>query len=267
MSWLLRSEFLGAERVCFDDQPLPAFDTHAPIGSLPRILRTSPDDVPAEVPFVPHLELDAATWMFWQERLDRIPGLLVGILGRNAISASLVRSAPPENFAPLVAIPGVSLINLERGGLSARYPAGVWNLGSPYDDGNWTDVAAVVSGLDLVIAVDSPIVHLAGKLGIPTWLALPFTPDWRWLLDRDDSPWYSTVRLFRQPSPGDWKAVFEKLERELDEWARARSAGAARNGGGAKRSRIHRGYRARSGLIEDHQMKIARIQRFFTECT
>jgi ADP-heptose:LPS heptosyltransferase len=89
------------------------------------------------------------------------------------------------------------------------------HAGAHNNHGNVIDTAAVMENLDLIITSDTSIVHLAGALGRPTWVALEYVPEWRWLFDRDDSPWYPTMRLFRQETDGDWKSVFAKMEREL----------------------------------------------------
>jgi tetratricopeptide (TPR) repeat protein len=227
---LLGSQQLGIDRLVGEDQPLPQFDTHAPLSHLPGILGTTLDTVPAEVPYVPCLELDTATWLFWQERLDRFPGERVGILwSSDGMPESFDRhSLPPAAWESLARISGISLISLHKNVRSSELPHGVAHLGSDYERATWTDMVAVLAGLDLVIAVDTSLVHLAGALGVPVWLALAFTPDWRWLLNREDSPWYSTMRLFRQPQPGDWQAVAQRLAFELESWARAAAHGTAR---------------------------------------
>ena len=222
---ILRSEYLGADHVSLDSEPLPPFDTHAPLGSLPRILGTTLETVPAEIPYVSYLDLDAATWMFWQERLERFSGERVGIVWSAHESASGHRSVSPEVFAPLCSITGVSLISLQKHASTVQCPLGIGGLGFAFDESTWTDLIAVLSGLDLVISVDCAIAHLAGALGIPVWMAVSSAPDWRWLREREDSPWYPTMRLFRQPRAGDWDAVFQRLAGELKQWAKSRSSG------------------------------------------
>jgi hypothetical protein len=120
-------------------------------------------------------------------------------------------------------LPGVRLISLQKRAspdeLSAASGNGppIIDLGDDFDtaSGPFMDTAAVMKNLDLVIACDTSVAHLAGALGVPVWLALPFVPDWRWLLDRSDSPWYPTMRLFRQKQPGNWASVFEDLQSAL----------------------------------------------------
>ena len=121
-------------------------------------------------------------------------------------------------FAPLAGVPGVRLVSLQKGPGREQLPdladrLGVLDLADQLED--FADTAAVMSNLDLVITVDTAVAHLAGALGIPVWVALPLVPDWRWLLEREDSPWYPSMRLFRQSAWGDWAGVFERLTEAL----------------------------------------------------
>jgi ADP-heptose:LPS heptosyltransferase len=130
------------------------------------------------------------------------------------------RSIPLAQFAPLAACPGVRLFGLQKGaGREQIAAAGVplVDLGATLDEGTgaFVDTAAVMQSLDLVITSDTAIAHLAGALGVRVWVALPHVPDWRWLLERPTSPWYPTMRLFRQPRPGDWASVFRTMAEEL----------------------------------------------------
>ena len=130
------------------------------------------------------------------------------------------RSFPLTCFEPLARVLGVRLFSLQTGfGTEQLAEVGdrfrVVDLGSRLHD--FMDTAAVMMNLDLVVTVDSAPAHLAGALGVPVWVALPFVPDWRWLLKREDSPWYPTMRLFRQAAPGDWSGVFERMAQALEE--------------------------------------------------
>ncbi|MGH7227389.1 MAG: tetratricopeptide repeat protein, partial [Gemmataceae bacterium] len=131
------------------------------------------------------------------------------------------RSIPLAEFAPLADLPGVTLVSLQKGFGSEQVAAlggrfSVVELGPRLDESAaFVDTAAVMKNLDLVITSDTATPHLAGALGVPVWMATPFSPDWRWLLDRDDSPWYPTARLFRQPVTGDWDSVFQRVREEL----------------------------------------------------
>ena len=113
---------------------------------------------------------------------------------------------------------GVQLFSLQKGFGSEQLeqserPLPVENLGPRLDD--FVDTAAVIKNLDLVISPDTAVAHLAGALGVPVWVTVPFTPDWRWMLGRTDTPWYPTMRLFRQSAPGDWQGVFETIAAEV----------------------------------------------------
>jgi ADP-heptose:LPS heptosyltransferase len=122
-------------------------------------------------------------------------------------------------FLRLLAIPGITLTSLQPGAcLPEQSPLQI--PASPIED--FADLAAAIAGMDLVITVDHVIAHLAGALGKPTWILLPFAPDWRWMLDREDTPWYPTAQLFRQQHPGDWHGVFKRVAWSLRAWVESR---------------------------------------------
>jgi hypothetical protein len=159
----------------------------------------------------------------WRQRIGT-NGFKIGIAwqGNPYATVDEGRSMPLEQFVPLSRVEGIRLISLQKHhGLDqlARLPPDVRieTLGDDFDNGPdaFVDTAAVMANLDLIITSDTSIAHLAGALGRPTWVALKYVPDWRWLLDRSDSPWYPTLRLFRQPEGQNWKAVFTEIEREL----------------------------------------------------
>jgi hypothetical protein len=155
--------------------------------------------------------------------LRNLPGLKVGIAWQgNPQHPDEGRFMPLTTFAPLAAVQGVRLISLQKGAGREQLrtvPFSVADLGSDLDEaaGAFMDTAAVMMNLDLVVTADTAVVHLAGGLGVPVWLAVPAVPNFRWLLDRADSPWYPTLRLFRQKTPGDWRAVFEEMREALHE--------------------------------------------------
>lgn len=158
----------------------------------------------------------------WRHRLDHLHGAKVGIVWQGEANTVRPRRrpAPLDVFQPFGRLANVNLISLQRGDGAVQLAGigawlGVIDLGAEFLAGTLADLAAVVSELDLVVGVDAPAVHLAGALGVPAWVALPHTPDWVWLLDRDDSPWYRSVRLFRQPAPGKGGAVFNAIADEL----------------------------------------------------
>ncbi len=130
-----------------------------------------------------------------------------------------MRSCPPEFLAPLARVPGVSLFSLQKD--SSDPPQGVTDLGG--DLGDFADTAAAMSQLDLVISICTATAHLAGALGRPLWIPLAFAADWRWLQDRDDSPWYPTARLFRQSERGDWQGVMARIADDLGRLAEGTS--------------------------------------------
>ena len=136
------------------------------------------------------------------------------------------RSIPLERFATMLSVPGVDFVSLQKEVSEAQAAMlrehGVMQLGQEFED--FADTAAVVAMLDLVIAVDTSVAHLAGAMGKAVGLLVPFSPDFRWMLDRTDSPWYPTMRLFRQTAIGDWDGPLERLRRELADLARRRRA-------------------------------------------
>jgi tetratricopeptide (TPR) repeat protein len=216
----------GIDELVSQDAPLPAFDVHVPLLSLPGLLGTRLDNMPAETPY---LTADASRVAHWRAVLAALdPGLRVGIAwqGSPAHRNDRRRSVPLAQFEPLARVPGVQLISLQVGPgaeqvaeLAGRWP--IIDLGSRFDASSFADAAAVISGLDLLVSVDTALVHLAGALGRPAWVALSYAADWRWLLGREDSPWYPTVRLFRQAEPGQWPEVFERVAGALQRKTRA----------------------------------------------
>lgn len=195
---------------------LPAFDVYCPAASLPHALRTGIASVPADVPYLAASPEHIATW---QGRIGHLPAPRIAIVwaGQAAHPNDRNRSIALEKLAPLFAGQGsfVSLQRDPRAGeaeLLKQFP-NVMDVAAELTD--FDDTAAVLSLCDLVISVDTSVVHLAGAMARPVWVLLPFQPDWRWLLDRDDSPWYPTARLFRQPAPGDWGSVIVRVGEEL----------------------------------------------------
>src|SRR5262249_6591034 len=151
---------------------------------------------------VPYLFADSALIQQWRDRLADVHGFRIGINWRGGGGQDTFwhsRHIPPENFASLAAIPNVRLVNLQQGAAqdelaAASHGLPIFDPGNSVDHahGAFMDTAAIMNNLDLVITSDTAIAHLAGALAVPVWTALPFVPDWRWLLDRSDSPWYPT---------------------------------------------------------------------------
>jgi hypothetical protein len=213
----------GIDQLVGRGDDIPAFDTRAPLMSLPAILKTSLDTIPTRIPY---LLLKPAILQHWQERLTELEGFKIGInwQGKPSFRDDRFRSMPLRCFAPLAQIPGIRLISLQKG-LGTEQLAEVRDLFPVTDlaaeldqqSGPFVDTAAVMKNLDLVITSDTATAHLAGALGVPVWVALSFAAEWRWLLDRSDSPWYPTMRLFRQRELGNWQSVFEEIKTALCE--------------------------------------------------
>jgi hypothetical protein len=209
-----------APGVRFDPACRPSVLVEAMLLNLPAKLGTTLGTVPATVPY---LFGDPALEEEWRRELNRVPGFKVGIAwqGNPDYPEDRLRSVPLARFAPLAGA-GVRLISLQRGvgteqiaALAGRFP--VEELPPcPAELSPTLRDAAVIKGLDLVISVDSAVAHLAGGLGMPVWIALAFAPNWRWLLGREDSPWYPSMRLFRQARFGDWDGVFTAMARALE---------------------------------------------------
>ena len=196
-----------------------------PLLSLPLVFGTELLTIPSGVPY---LSADAELTMRWSTLLGCDRSLKVGIAWqgnpRTEIDHLRGRSVPLRELAPLASIPGITLHSLQKGAGLEQLEAVPFKsriiLPQPEIDTGpdaFMDTAALIAQLDLVITSDTSIAHLAGALGRPVWVALQYVPDWRWLLDRSDSPWYPTMRLFRQPRPGAWSEVFENMARELRE--------------------------------------------------
>lgn len=203
------------------------FDFYTSLMDLPGICGTTLETIPAEVPYI---HSDAAKVRRWRERFVT-DGFKVGLVwggrptGRNEVLSLQHRSCALEQFAPLAAVPGVTLYGLQKGPpaaqvgqLGRRIP--ITNLGEQFED--FTDTAAAIENLDLVISIDTSVAHLAGAMGKPVWVLLKTDADWRWLLERTDNPWYPTMRLFRQSRAGDWAAVLNRVADELARLVAAR---------------------------------------------
>jgi tetratricopeptide (TPR) repeat protein len=199
--------------------PLPPIDLRCPMLSLPRVLRTdSVENIPADIPY---LRADPVAVARWLRRTQALPGLRVGLVwagNPEDVRMDRRRSMPLARLAPLAEVPAVSLVSLQVGDAAGQL------VGSPLAGvvHDWTaelsdfaETAALIEALDLVIGVDTAVVHLAGALGKPVWLLNRFDTCWRWLLGRDDSPWYPTLRQFRQPGAGDWQGVVERVRAAL----------------------------------------------------
>ena len=195
----------GVAQVFSDGETLPDFDFYCPLLSLPLAFDTELETHPVNIPYIRPYEERLAKW---RGRMPDNGRLRVGICwaGSSMHLNDRNRSMPLERFAPLFSVPGIDFVSVQKE-VSAAQAAilrehGVVQLGQEFKD--FADTAAVVAMLDLLITVDTSVAHLAGAMGKAVALLVPFCPDFRWLLDRTDSPWYPTMRLFRQPAIGDW---------------------------------------------------------------
>jgi hypothetical protein len=206
------------DNLVIEGQPLPAFDVHLPLMSLPRILGlVRPQDMPAPPPY---LAVEAERVEAWRAKLAGWGCRKVGIVwqGNPQHVRDALRSIPLSEFLPLSQVAGVQLFSLQKGSgreqlASAGSDCPIVDLADDLPD--FAETAAVIDVLDLVISCDSACAHLAGALARPVWLALPAAPDWRWQLERVDSPWYPSMRLFRQQTLGDWAEVFARIATAL----------------------------------------------------
>ena len=208
----------GVQQIVARDDALPDFDLHAPLLSLPRIFATELDSIPAADAY---LTADPARLSKFDDLLDG-ERLNIGVAwaGKPSHRNDRNRSAGLAPFIDLFGTAGATFHSLQvgprAGDIAASGSAGlIRDHAALLED--FADTAALVSKLDLVICVDTSVCHLAGALGKPCWVVLPYTPDWRWLMEREDSPWYPSLRLFRQTEFGDWPGVFTRVAAALEE--------------------------------------------------
>ena len=211
----------GIEQVIATGEALPAFDLHCPLLSLPFVFGTDLATIPAAIPY---LAPDPAAVTQWAGRLPATEGLRVGLVWAGDArpdqpkchQVDRRRSLPLAAFAPLGTVAGASFISLQKGNPAAELATAPFPITNPMTDvRDFADTAALIAGLDLVITVDTSVAHLAGALGKPVWLLSRFDGCWRWLRARSDSPWYPTMRLYRQPSPGDWAPIIAAITADL----------------------------------------------------
>ena len=218
----LVSRMPGVAQVVVRGQALPPFDLHCPLLSLPRAFRTTLATIPGD----PYLVADPGEAASWRGRLAGLPGLKIGLVwageprtGAPELAAiDARRSMALATLAPLAEVSAVSFVSLQKGKPAAQAadpPTGMTLTDFTADLHDFADTAALIENLDLVISVDTSVAHLAGAMGKPVWLLNRFDTCWRWLLDRDDSPWYPSLRQFRQPTPGDWPSVIEGVRDAL----------------------------------------------------
>jgi tetratricopeptide (TPR) repeat protein len=215
----------GVKAIHCEPDPLPAFDAQCSLLSLPMLLKTTVETIPADIPY---LFADPDRAGVWRQKLASIPGRLkVGLAwaGNPDHQRDHDRSCGLQCLAPLAQIAGVAFISLQKGPAASQAitpPPGLMLHDFTVDLSDFADTAALITNLDLVISVDTSVAHLAGALGKPVWTLPAFAPDWRWLLNRSDSPWYPTMRLFRQKSPGDWNSAIGQAAETLKQLSIAR---------------------------------------------
>ena len=213
--------------ISLDDTP-PHFDVHSPMLSLPYALKTQLETIPCEIPY---LYANEKLVTDWKQKLAADKNFKIGICwqGNDNYATPLLRatvaqkSVHPKEFAPICQVPGVSVYSLQKTTGTDQLKdlpdtMRIITFDGDFDqsNGRFMDTAAVIKNLDLVITVDTSISHLASGLGVPTWIMLPNPADWRWMIDRTDSPWYPNVtRLFKQPTPGDWQSMIKEVAVEL----------------------------------------------------
>ncbi|MDX1487352.1 MAG: tetratricopeptide repeat-containing glycosyltransferase family protein [Acidiferrobacterales bacterium] len=214
----------GADEV-IDDAPSTISrvrpDLRVSLLDLAGLLGTRVDNIPNQVPYI---RADPAPAEDWRKRITQ-QGFQVGLCwaGLPEHRNDRNRSMPLSAFAPLTRIADVSFYSLQKGVAAAQAqqpPAGMPLIDVSTQLNDFADTAALIGNLDLVISVDTAVAHLAGALARPVWTLLPYAPDWRWLLGRDDTPWYPTMRLFRQPRIGDWDTVMEQVATSLEDLVR-----------------------------------------------
>jgi tetratricopeptide (TPR) repeat protein len=213
----LLSRLAGVTAIVARGEPLPAFDVQCPLGSLPLAFKTDLATVPADIPY---LAADESRIAKWRPRLEALehPRVALAWAGNVSHVNDRNRSIALAKLGPLWKSSTVRFVSLQRELRSSdadelNNAPGVLHVGDALAD--LDDTAAVIALCDLVISVDTAVAHLAAAMGRPAWVLLPFSPDWRWTLDGEHSPWYPAARLFRQPRLGDWESVIERVRAEL----------------------------------------------------
>jgi tetratricopeptide (TPR) repeat protein len=202
----------GADEVLPKEQRPPIIDTYCPLLSLPRVFGTTIQNIPAS----PYLSANAAISQRWATKLADKKGLRIGLAwaGSKAHHNDANRSLALSQFAPLRSIPEIWLFSLQRD-RAGENSAAVDLIDWTNELSDFTKTAGLIANLDLVISVDTAVAHLAAAMGKKVWLLLPFVADWRWNVDRSDSPWYPTMRLFRQEVAGEWNSVISRVSEAL----------------------------------------------------
>jgi tetratricopeptide (TPR) repeat protein len=229
----LLANVAGVSEIIASGDALPPIDRQLPLMSVPAVLGVTLDRIPCDIPYV---QPDPQSVAHWEKTLSSLSGRKIGLVWSgdprrhdpraNAIDRR--RSMALSDLAPLLRLPGLSFVSLQMGSplkQRAMLPPDLRPADFSAEIKDFADTAALIGALDLVISVDTAVAHLAGAMGKPVWILSRFDGCWRWLTDRDDSPWYPTARLFRQPAPGDWDSVVRRVARCLEEWGSAGMVG------------------------------------------
>ncbi len=216
----LFSDLPGVDEIIERGRMLPSFDFQIPLQSLPRLFKTNLNNIPNAVPY---LKAPAEELSRWKVRIPSDGRLNVGLVWAGSPhpnESGDSRTRGLDIFGPLGRVPGVRFFSLQKGAESGIARPPELELTDFTDElSDFAATAALIENLDLVISVDTSVAHLAGALGKPVWVLIPHSADFRWLLERTDSPWYPTMRLFRQKRRGDWGSAMAELEMALKSWA------------------------------------------------
>ncbi|MFN7095968.1 MAG: tetratricopeptide repeat protein [Gammaproteobacteria bacterium] len=207
----------GIDQIIIRDQPNPTVDYYIPLQSLPLIFNTTLETIPAQIPY---LKTDPATAAYWQDYFSVEPDKLkVGICwrGRRNLVNSINRTCGLNYFLPLMELENSVFYSLQKDILPEEKTASTKMVILADQMQNFSDTAAIIEQLDLVITIDTAVAHLAGALNKPVWNLLPYFADWRWLLDRSDTPWYPSMRLYRQSVANEWDSVFTQVWNDLQQ--------------------------------------------------
>ncbi|QXE86211.1 tetratricopeptide repeat protein [Geomonas nitrogeniifigens] len=201
----------GVAAVCAPGEELPPCDCQVQLLSLPHLFGTTLERMP---PWRPYLYAEERRSSLWSLMLEEGDTLKVGLVWRGG-PLPRNRACPFKEFAPLADMSGVLFYSLQLG--DTPDPGVLPAVDLAPQIGDFGDTAAILAGLDLLVTVDTAAAHLAGGMGVPVWLLLPYACDWRWFADREDSPWYPTMRIFRQERPGDWAGVMTRVREEVEQ--------------------------------------------------
>jgi tetratricopeptide (TPR) repeat protein len=207
----LMTTLKGVSTIRAQGEPIPPFDGFCPLPTLPLAFQTEVETIPTDVPY---LSAPADRVAKWRPIMEALPRPRIGLMWAGAVSPIYRRSSPLRLLLPLLELRAFHFVALQKevpaedGPLLQGAPMATF-LGERQAD--LADAAAMIAMLDLVITIDTSIAHVAGAMGKPTWVLLPFSTDWRWFVGRGDTPWYPTARLFRQPAPGDWETVVAQV--------------------------------------------------------